>query len=1127
MKTIPPTCPEPETGRRYWRSLDQVADTPEFRQWLEREFPAGASEFTDPVSRRHFVQIMSASFMLAGLGLTGCRRPEEKLVPFSRLPENYVHGTAQFYATAMPARSSAIPLVVRSNEGRPTKIEGNSLHPASHGATDSFAQASILGLYDPDRSRRFLRAGKVVSREVALEFLRRTMLPFGTAYGDLGVGELSAQADTIAREWEQKKGGQGLAILVERSSSPSRARLERLLRERYPEAGWYLHEPIDFDTHRQAATRAFGKAVFPGFQFDQARVIVSLDSDFIGTEPDTQLHIRQFSQGRRLQRATDQMNRLYAVEALFSLTGAAADHRLRVPSSQILRVAAQLARSVLASSGLPGSQIGDLLAAAEKQSQGLPVTLVDPEWITRCAADLVAHKGSALILAGHRQPLEVHLLAHAMNVALGAVGNTLILRDSTAVGYGSLPDLAQALNAGQVNTLLILGANPAYTAQADLDWPTTQRKANTVIRLAPYEDESTEGCDLHLPMAHYLESWGDARASDGSLLPVQPLIEPLFGGLTELEVLGRAGGLEKTNPYDIVRETFARLAGSDEEKWKQFLHDGFLENSAAAPVAVQFEWSTVAHLINTVRPLPLPGANQLEVIFHRDAKLDDGRYANNGWLQELPDPITRMTWENVVLISQATAQRLGLQIVDRNNNNLQVPLVTVRIGERSVTGPAWIQPGMADFVVALALGYGRTKAGRVGNGAGFNAYSLRTAAAPHLQLGATLTATGRQHPLATTQNHWSMEGRPIIREANLAEYRANPAFAKGMDMPEPPDSRPLYPNPLDVPGPDGRTPFDKALHQWGMSIDLTACVGCSACVLACQSENNVPIVGKEQVARQREMHWLRIDRYYTGEIAHPQMVNQPMFCLHCESAPCENVCPVNATVHDDEGLNLMVYNRCVGTRYCSNNCPFKVRRFNFFDYHKKPLDRLYKNPITSRTDGEWDLKRWFKNPDRGYRPDDEWELLKLVTNPDVTVRMRGVMEKCTYCIQRIEQAKIGRKIQAGPSGDIEVRDGTIQTACQQACPADAIVFGNIKDPNSAVSRQKALDRTYRVLDYLAVRPRTTYLARVRNPNPDMPDARAEPLSTREYLERNPGHHDHHNNDHGTAPGASSGEKGAH
>jgi molybdopterin-containing oxidoreductase family iron-sulfur binding subunit len=1113
MKTIPPACPGPETGPHYWRSLDQLADTPEFRDWVEREFPAGASELTDPVTRRSFVKLMSASFMLAGLGLTGCRRPEEKIVPFSRLPEGYVHGAARYYATAMPTQTGAVPLIVRSNDGRPTKIEGNSMHPDSNGATDAHAQASILNLYDPDRSQRFLRSGSVITREAAWDALRQIGLPFSQSYGELGV------AGDGAGELAAKRQGQGLSFLLTRKDSPSRERLVRLLRERFPKAGFYVHEPVDHAIHQEAATQCFGKDVTPYYRFDDTRVVVSLDADFLGTEEEAWLHARRYAQSRRLRSSGDEMCRLYAVESLFTLTGANADHRLRLPASQLPRVAAQLASAVLADSGLPGSQTGDFLAAAVRQSEGLPPGLLDPKWIAECARDLVAHKGRAVVVAGHRQPVEVHLLAHAMNVALEAVGRTIVFQDAMPVGEPGLPELARALNEGRVDTLVILDGNPVYTAPADLDWARTQRKAKSVVRLGYYEDETTQHADLHLPLAHYLESWGDARTADGTLVPVQPLIQPLFGGVTELEVLARLAPLERTNPYDIVRETFARYAGSDEEKWKGFLHDGFLADSGGRVVDVQFDWAKVARAIGQLRPANPPSLDRLELVFHRDAKVGDGRYVNNGWLQEMPDPVTKMTWENVILLSQATADALGLRVVDRNNNNLRTPLVRLEAGGYELTGPAWVQPGMADFVVGLALGYGQSHAGRVGQGAGYNAYQLRSSLSPHLLPGARLSDTGREHPLATTQNHWSLEGRPIIREANLAEYQANPRFAQAMNMHEPAENRPLYPNPMDIRGPDGLTPREKAHHQWGMSVDLNACTGCSACVIACQSENNVPIVGKEQVRRQREMHWLRVDRYFAGPVADPQMVTQPMFCLHCESAPCESVCPVNATVHDDEGLNVMVYNRCVGTRYCSNNCPYKVRRFNYFDYQRRPLDRLYQSPLTSSTRDEWELKRWFKNPDRGSRPHEEFELAKLVKNPDVTVRMRGIMEKCTYCIQRIEQAKIARKVAAGPSGDVLVRDGEIRTACQQACPAEAIVFGNIKDAGSEVSRLKALDRTYLVLEFLATKPRTSYLARVRNPNPQMPDAQQQPLTTQMYLEKNPPHHGPHGADtHGAGAG---------
>jgi molybdopterin-containing oxidoreductase family iron-sulfur binding subunit len=651
--------------------------------------------------------------------------------------------------------------------------------------------------------------------------------------------------------------------------------------------------------------------------------------------------------------------------------------------------------------------------------------------------------------------------------------------------------LAGLLNANAVDTLVIVGANPVYDAPADLTWPETQRKAKTVLRLGYAEDETGVLCDYHFPLAHYLESWGDARSHDGTLLSIQPLIEPLFGGLTEIEVLARIGALEQVRAYDIVRETFRGLGTpAFEEDWKRFLHNGFWTRTSTAAAPVQINYAAVAAAIK-VAPAPAPSREQIEVVFLRDARLDDGRWNNNGWLQEMPDPVTKVVWENVVLMSKKTADELGVFKRDNQIGQVETPRVRIELGGRSIEGPVWVQPGMADYTVALPLGYGRTLTGRVGRGSGFSAYLLRTSAAPFVASGGKAALTGAFSEVACTQSHWALEGRPVIREAHLEDFRKHPDFTKRMDLEQPHNGGPLYPNPLDQ-------ARQHSLHDWGMAIDLATCVGCSACVLACQSENNVPIVGKRLVGRSREMHWLRIDRYYSGPVEDPQAVNQPMMCQHCEAAPCESVCPVNATVHDHEGLNLMVYNRCVGTRYCSNNCPYKVRRFNYFDYHKRPLARLFESPLTSATDGEWEAKRWAKNPDRPSRPQDEFDLLKLLRNPDVSVRMRGVMEKCTFCLQRIEGAKIARKVRARDSGDVVVPDGTFTTACAQACPTEAIVFGNLKDPDSHVSRLKQQERNYSVLDFLHTKPRLTYLARIRNPNPDMPDYAAMPASLREY-----------------------------
>ena len=1060
MKTDLTNSASPATGRRYWRSQEELADTPEFKQWLEREFPQGASELTDPVSRRHFVKIMSASMMLAGLGVlgSGCRRPEEKLEPFGQQPTDYIYGQPEFYATAMPTRTGAVPLVAKSYEGRPVKVEGNALYPGSNGSTDRYAQASILDLYDVDRAKQFTQEGKPVSRDEALSFLNDLSKKFSANQGE------------------------GLAFLAESSTSPSRARLQKIIADKFPKSQWFTYDAIDSGIHQRAATQAFGQPVKPVFHYDKAKVILSLDCDFIGGEDDAHNNIASFVKGRKAEDGN--MSRLYAVESLFTLTGASADHRLRVAVSLVGKIAAAIQAQISGSSlSIPAG--------------------VDAKWISECAKDLVAAGKNALVVAGQRQPIEVHLLALAINSALGAFGNTVSLIPTALNANGSVYLAPPAknvgadiknLDSGVTDTLVILGGNPVY----NLNW---SPKAKTAVRLGYYEDETSEKSNWNFPATHYLEAWGDATTSDGTLVPIQPLIQPLFGGLTELEFLARLAGESQTNPYDVVQATFS---GPD-ESWKKFLFDGF-SGERAKPHPTNDNGKAID--LPSIKNVFAPSANSLEVIFYRDAKMDDGRFANNGWMQELPDPITKLTWDNAVLVSRKTARELGVQNGD---------LVEITLNGRSVIGPIWTQPGMADYSLGLALGYGRERAGRVGTGVGFNAYKIFSG--KYIETGATIRKTGDTHVLATTQSHWSTEGRPPVREANLAEYEKRKDFAKRMSGEEPPIVKSLYPNPLDE-------AKKTALHQWGMTVDLSACVGCGTCVLACQSENNIPIVGKDQVLRGREMHWMNIHRYYTADpakmkpaeafktdaeqqfaewIDDVQAVNQPMLCQHCESAPCENVCPVAATVHDQEGLNVMAYNRCIGTRYCSNNCPYKVRRFNYLDFNKRPLadlkGTLYPTPLTHKTGGEWDMLRWWKDPNSGMRDKEEWDLIKMAKNPDVTVRMRGVMEKCTYCTQRIEQAKIAQKVKAGASDDVRLTEaaGNIpKTACQQACPAQAIVFGDVSDPNSTVSKLKELERNYSVLGNLLTKPRTTYLARIRNPNPLMPDYREWPYSFEEF-----------------------------
>ncbi len=1064
------------TGRRYWRSLDELADTPEFKEWLHREFPQGASDELDGSNRRHFLKIMAASFAFAGVATLGggCRRPEEKLEPFGQQPANYIYGKPEFYATAMPTRTGAIPLVAKSYEGRPIKIEGNAMFPGSNGGTDRYAQASILDLYDVDRAKHFTHDGKPVSRDEALKFLNDLSKKFAANQGE------------------------GLAFLAESSTSPSRARLQKIIADKFPKSQWFTYDAVDSGIHQRAATQAFGQSVKPIFNFDKAKVILSLDCDFLGGEDDGHNHIARFAKGRKVENGG--MSRLYAVESLFTLTGANADHRLRVAASLV----------------------GQIAETISTYCQPHPVpapTTFESKWAHECANDLLAAGKNALVVAGQRQPLEVHLLAHAINSALGAIGNTVTLISAAENSSTDLKNLGNTAT----DTLVILGGNLAYNFNSRLPLDAlkivTRGVPTTIVRLGYYEDETSEKSDWNFPATHYLESWGDAATFD-RLVPIQPLVQPLFGGIMELEFLSRIAGESQTSPYEIVRTTFFPYTNSDraytEEDWNKFLFNGFAHDSIAPAILPGDQFMTIPKLAN----VPAPTKNNLEIIFYRDAKMDDGRYANNGWMQELPDPITKLTWDNAVLVSRKTARELGVQNGD---------LVEITLNGRSVTGPIWTQPGMADYSLGLALGYGREKAGRVGTGVGFNAYKIFSG--KYIETGATIKKTGGTHVLATTQGHWSMEGRPAVREANIGEYEKHKDFAEKMQGEEPPIVAPLYPNPLDA-------AEKTALHQWGMAIDLTSCVGCGTCVLACQSENNIPIVGKDQVLRGREMHWMNIHRYYTSDpkkknnpsifdfnadenqadthqqfaewIDDVQAVNQPMLCQHCEAAPCENVCPVAATVHDQEGLNVMAYNRCIGTRYCSNNCPYKVRRFNYLDFNKRPLADL-KGPLYptaifgSKTDGKLDLLRWWKDPNSGMRTEEEWDLIKMAKNPDVTVRMRGVMEKCTYCTQRIEQAKIAQKVKAGASDDVRLTEaaGNIpKTACQQACPAQAIVFGDVSDPNSSVSKLKAQERNYSVLGNLLTKPRTTYLARIRNPNPLMPDYREWPYSFEEFEQHN-------------------------
>jgi molybdopterin-containing oxidoreductase family iron-sulfur binding subunit len=997
-------------SRTYWRSLAQIEDRPEFRAALEREFPEGASELPEGVTRREMMMLLGASLSLAGLA--GCRRPVEEIVPFVNAPEDMVPGIPRYYATTMPFRRSAYGVIVESHEGRPTKIEGNPSHPSTLGGSSSLVQASVLGLYDPDRSQSVTQRGE-----------RKTWGDFVTAWGQL-------------TEAHSADGGAGLAVLSESFSSPTLARLASELRARHPKMQWATYDAVSDENRLAGLRQATGRDLDLMLRLDRAAVVLALDADPLLTDPEMIRHARGFADGRRAGASGGVMNRLYVVEGVYSLTGANADHRLRLESRQIAPFVAALAARL----GLPGA------GAASPEGAGLAG--VDPRWIDALAKDLLANRGKGLIVAGERQPAAVHAAVCALNASLGNAGTTVSYyetRDAALPSVSSLASLVSAMQAGTVQTLVVLGGNPVFDAPVDLDFAAAMAKVPHSIALGHSMDETSSKVEWHIPRAHYLESWGDARAVGGTLSVVQPLILPLFGGRTPGEVLGLMVGGKERPGYEIVRETWRPILGEGEfdRNWNRVLHDGMLAGSELAEVIPG------AAAAQPLAELARPAGGGLEVVFLPSASLHDGRFANDGWLQELPDPLTKVTWDNPALVSPTTGEMLGLANED---------LIRLDYAGRSLELPVSILPGMADGVVALTLGYGRPQAGRIGSGVGFNAFSLRGSKAPGFDGGASLTKLAGTYPLSATQNHGSMEGRPIVRESTLTELRSAPAPPPAGAEGEHAGEAPRVPEGGAAPGPLGvfaeESPhfslwethtYDQG-HQWGMTIDLNACIGCNACMTACQSENNVPVVGKDQVRRQREMHWVRVDRYFSGEPSgSPEVVFQPVPCMQCEDAPCEQVCPVAATVHDQQGLNVMVYNRCIGTRYCSNNCPYKVRRFNFFNFTK-----------------------------------DTPDILKLAMNPDVTVRARGVMEKCTYCTQRINRSRIDARL-AGR----ELRDGDVKTACQQACPASAIEFGDLRNQSSRVVRAKADPRNYALLDELNTKPRTTYLAKVRNPNPEL------------------------------------------
>jgi molybdopterin-containing oxidoreductase family iron-sulfur binding subunit len=1000
---------------KLWTSLAQKNDPGVGADPAQEFLPGAVGDVVVPteaekkarLSRRGFLGFGAASAAL--LSEACIRRPVDKILPYTKAPEQTIPGVSYHYATVLSVRGEALGVLAESHEGRPTKIEGNPDHPASAGGASLIAQAAIMDLYDPDRSNAVRRGGKKL--------------------------EDSEEFDKVLSELARSLGADAgkVRVLMPPTTSPTVLRLRKAIREKYPHLRFHTWAPVSESNQQQGLKAAFGQAMRAVADYS-ARVILSLDCDFLQTEQGSVRAAKAFAKGRRVEKPADadRMTRLYAIESVMTVTGSNADHRLRLPASRMDAYLRALANELASAHGV---ELGPLKSTVA----GAAPTEVPEKWIKLVAKELAAHKGQSVIAVGRHLPAHVHALAAVLNDALANGGKTVAY--APAADPLEPADLAADLKAlvdeaSSVETLLILGGNPVYDAPSDLGFEAALAKIKTSIHLSDRFDETSEKCTWHVPMAHALESWGDARGVDGTWSIRQPLIAPLHGGRSDIEVLAVLAG-EAPKGYEAVRKTFkesAAIPAMFDAAWSSALQRGAAKQSATLLFAgLKPNLEEVAALVAKAPVAPPLGAGAFEVVFVPCAKLHDGAHANNPWLLELPDPMTKIVWDNAALVSPKTAKDLGLAPHD-------VLSVTVD-GGKPVEIAAWTLPGMADGVVALPLGWGRRAAGRYGNGRGFDVYPARTSKGLGFASARVAKVSGKTHDLVQTQEHHSMEGRPIALDVTVAEYKSNPLFAKYKSPT--PRTLPLW-NPVEYTG-----------YKWGMSIDLNACTGCSACIVACQVENNIHFVGKDQVYRGREMLWLRVDRYFVGDSEDdPQVAFQPVACVQCEEAPCENVCPVNATAHGPEGLNDMAYNRCIGTRYCANNCPYKVRRFNYLNWRGEMYGEI---------------------------PETE----KMAFNPNVTVRMRGVMEKCTYCVQRIEEAKIDARRTGG-----KVESKKLLTACQQTCPADAIVFGDLNDPNAKVTELQKSERGYALLAELGTHPRTLHLGRIRNPNPEMGEAKA-------------------------------------
>ncbi len=1028
-----------KTPKVAWRSLEEKdADPAELSRLAAEELPGGfvgeASLLSKAgLGRRNFLAVAGAT--TGAIALEGCvRRPVENIMPYAQGPEYTQPGIPMHFATVTSRGGDALGLIVTSHENRPTKVEGNPSHPSSGGATDVRAQQFVMDLYDPDRA-------KTASKRD------------GESRSDVSMEEFDRALEQIVASHAEDRGA-GLRFLVEPNNSPSVKRLRDAIVARFPEAKFHTYASVNDANAREGARLAFGTAYAPVVDYAAAKVVLSIDCDFLGAETGSVRATKAFAQNRHIESPSDAMSRLYVVEANHSVTGSQADHRLRLASSRIGQYLRALGKAL---SG-KGVDVGPLGADASAP-EGVPA-----QWLDAVATDLVQNRTRSAIVVGRNQPAWVHALAHGLNAALGNIGPVVrlfpLLDPEQPSEVADIAALAGAL--GDARTLVVIGGNPVYDAPSDLGIAEKLgRDGLTTIVVSSRADETGKLASWHCPLAHELEAWGDQRAVDGTVSVQQPLIAPLWHARSPIEILARFAGERNWRGNAVVRRTLRDLlpaGGVFEASYRRVLHAGIVQGVTAEPVAAAVDAARIAEAVSAAPAAPELSARSLEIQFVADPKMYDGRHGNNLWALELPDPMTKLSWDNAALMSRTTQRELGLQNGD---------VVKLEVGGQSLEIATWALPGHANHSVTLFLGWGRTEAGRYGNAKGFDVQPLRTTDAFYVRTGVVPADARRTYNLVQTQTHGRMEGRPIAIDATLEEYREDPEFASFRTV-EFVNTPPLW-NQVDYSPRDVAT--DRPLHKWGMAIDLTSCTGCNACVVACQSENNIPVVGKREVERGREMYWLRIDRYFLGDEeerpghAPLEVAVQPVACQHCEEAPCENVCPVNATAHSPEGLNDMAYNRCIGTRYCANNCPYKVRRFNYLNWHVR-LDEKH-----DEADGA----------PLGYRLTEQFpEPRKMQFNPNVTVRMRGVMEKCTFCTQRIQEAKIAARREGRRLGGNEV-----VTACQQACASGSIVFGDLNDPESNVTRLSRLDRRYALLAEIGTQPRTTFLAKIRNPNPAM------------------------------------------